>query len=74
MALSESNRVKGLPREALAAAKAVDAPQEQLLDIIGQVAINIHGFYVPKSSPEHPEFNEFRYSKQNLFPSLMFLG
>ena len=60
MAVSESSRPKGFAREAIAAAHGVEAPPEELQAIISQVAINIHGVYVLKSSPVHPEHDEFR--------------
>lgn len=60
MAVSKTSRPKGDAKEVLAAAKGVDAPIEELQDVIGQVAINIHGVYVPKSSPDHPECDAFR--------------
>lgn len=60
MAVSESSRPKGFAREAVAAANGVDAPPEELQAIISQVAINIHGVYVLKSSPDHPQYDQFR--------------
>ncbi|KAB1226181.1 hypothetical protein CJ030_MR1G027790 [Morella rubra] len=45
---------------AVAAAYGVDAPPEELQEIINQVAMNIHGLYVLKSSPEHPEYDPLR--------------
>ncbi|XP_058207991.1 uncharacterized protein LOC131321021 [Rhododendron vialii] len=59
MAISESTRPKGIAREVKAAAIALDAPQEELLDLIGQVAINIHGVYVSKSSID-PQYDPLR--------------
>ncbi|KAA8531837.1 hypothetical protein F0562_006446 [Nyssa sinensis] len=66
MAVSESTRPKGVGREAVAAANGVDAPQEELLEIINQVAINIHGVFVPKSSSDHPQYDELRKIVINL--------
>ncbi|XP_059623709.1 uncharacterized protein LOC132266739 [Cornus florida] len=66
MAVSESSRPKGVPREAIAAANGVDAPQEELMEIIKQVATNIHGVYVSKSSPDHPQYDELRNIVINL--------
>ncbi|GFY86362.1 hypothetical protein Acr_05g0000010, partial [Actinidia rufa] len=60
MAVSESNRPKGVAGEAKAAALGVDAPQEELLEIISQVATDIHGFYVSKSSFDHPQYDPLR--------------
>ncbi|KAI8563329.1 hypothetical protein RHMOL_Rhmol03G0103800 [Rhododendron molle] len=59
MAISESTRPKGVAREVKAAAIALDAPQEELLDLIGQFAINIHGVYVSKSSID-PQYDPLR--------------
>ncbi|XP_071913492.1 uncharacterized protein [Coffea arabica] len=67
MAVSESSRPKGFAREAIAAAHGVEAPPEELQAIISQVAINIHGVYVLKSSPVHPEHDEFRKVVIDLF-------
>lgn len=67
MAVSESSRPKGFAREAIAAANGVEAPPEELQAIISQVAINIHGVYVLKSSPVHPEHDEFRKVVIDLF-------
>lgn len=60
MALNESIRGKGADRKILAAAKGVDAPQEELLAIINQAAINVHGAFVLKSSPDHPQYDGLR--------------
>ncbi|PSS30812.1 Transcription activator of gluconeogenesis [Actinidia chinensis var. chinensis] len=60
MAVSESNCPKGVAGEAKAAALGVDAPQEELLEIISQVATDIHGFYVSKSSFDHPQYDPLR--------------
>ena len=62
MAVSESNRPKGVAGEAKAAALGVDAPQEELLEIISQVATDIHGVYVSKSSFDHPQYDPLRLS------------
>ncbi|KAL3527082.1 hypothetical protein ACH5RR_011738 [Cinchona calisaya] len=67
MAVSESSRPKGFAREAIAAANGVDAPLEELQAIINQVAINIHGVYVLKSSTDHPQFDQFRKVVIDLF-------
>ncbi|XP_047334137.1 uncharacterized protein LOC124937852 [Impatiens glandulifera] len=60
MAVSESTRPKGMAKEAIAAANGVDAPRSELVEMIGQVAIDIHGVYVPKTSYDHPEYDSFR--------------
>lgn len=67
MAVSKTSHPKGDAKEVLAAAKGVDAPMEELQAVIGQVAINIHGVYVPKSSPDHPDCNDFRKVVIDLF-------
>lgn len=52
MATSEANRPKGA-REMISAASGLEAPPEELRAIINQVAIDIHGVFVSKSSPDH---------------------
>ncbi|BFG39084.1 hypothetical protein CerSpe_253580 [Prunus speciosa] len=42
------------------AAYGVDAPQHELQKVICQVAADIHGLYVLKSSPEHSEHDRLR--------------
>ncbi|KAK9066897.1 hypothetical protein SSX86_014221 [Deinandra increscens subsp. villosa] len=66
MAVSENTQRKGT-REAKAAAAAADAPQEELKKILTQVAVNIHGSFVLRSSPDHPQFDELRNIVINLF-------
>ncbi|CAL1376662.1 unnamed protein product [Linum trigynum] len=51
---------KADPRVAKAAASAADAPQEEFEEVINEYATKIHGFYVLKSSPDHPEFDPLR--------------
>ncbi|KAM7478041.1 hypothetical protein LguiA_026254 [Lonicera macranthoides] len=58
-AISESARPKGVPRELVAAAKGVDF-RDELLEIVNQVAIEIHGVFVWKSSVDHPQYNDLR--------------
>lgn len=65
MAVSENTLRKG-PHEARAAAAAADAPQEELLKTLNQVAVNIHGVFVSRSSPDHPQFDDFRNIVINL--------
>lgn len=60
LAISQSTLPKADARMVVAAAYGVDAPPEELQEIINQVAISIHGFYVLKSSPEHPEYDALR--------------
>ena len=59
MAVSENTLRKGT-REARAAAAAADAPQEELQKTLNQVAVNIHGSFVSRSSPDHPQYDELR--------------
>lgn len=66
MAVSENTLRKGT-REARAAAAAADAPQEELQKTLNQVAANIHGFFVSRSSPDHPQYDELRNIVINLF-------
>ncbi|CAK7339542.1 unnamed protein product [Dovyalis caffra] len=60
LAISQSTLPKADPRIAVAAASGADAPPEELQEVISEVATNIHGFYVLKSSPEHPDFDPLR--------------
>lgn len=52
---------------AVAAAKGIDAPQEELRSVICEVAFNVHGVYVLKSSSEHPELDPLRKVVIDLF-------
>jgi hypothetical protein len=60
LAISQSTLPKADPRIAVAAASGAEAPPEELQEVISEVATNIHGFYVLKSSPEHPDFDPLR--------------
>ncbi|KAG2720013.1 hypothetical protein I3760_02G016500 [Carya illinoinensis] len=60
LAISQSTLPKADARMVVAAAYGVDAPSEELHEIINQVATNIHGLFVLKSSPEHPEYDPLR--------------
>ncbi|KAJ6990049.1 hypothetical protein NC653_018540 [Populus alba x Populus x berolinensis] len=60
LAISQSTLPKADPRIAVAAASGAEAPPEELQEVISEVATNIHGFYVLKSSPEHPDFDSLR--------------
>ncbi|KAG8650737.1 hypothetical protein MANES_07G068600v8 [Manihot esculenta] len=60
LAISQSTLPKADPRIAVAAASGADAPPEELQEIISQVATNIHGSYVLKSSPDHPQYDPLR--------------
>lgn len=41
-------------------ALAVDAHQDELQLVISEVAVDIHGSFVSKSSPDHPEYDPLR--------------
>ncbi|KAK6924326.1 DNA-directed RNA polymerase III subunit Rpc5, partial [Dillenia turbinata] len=58
MAVSQSSSPKIDAREVVAAALGVDAPPEELHEVISQVAINVHGVYVLKSSSEQTPFRD----------------
>ncbi|KAI4325817.1 hypothetical protein MLD38_031181 [Melastoma candidum] len=60
LAVSQSTLPKADARMAIAAAYGVDAPPNELKEIINQVAAEIHGLYVLKASPEHPELDPLR--------------
>ncbi|GKU94570.1 hypothetical protein SLEP1_g8041 [Rubroshorea leprosula] len=45
---------------AVTAAAGADAPENELKEVISQVAVEIGGLYVLKSSLEHPEYDPFR--------------
>ncbi|KAJ4965966.1 hypothetical protein NE237_017815 [Protea cynaroides] len=60
LALSKSNLPKADPRAAIAAAKGADAHLPELQAVINQVAVNIHGVYVLKSSLDHSDSNPLR--------------
>ena len=59
MAVSMSALPKADAR-ASAAVLAADAPQEELQSVICDIAVNIHGVYLLKSSPEHSEVDPLR--------------
>ncbi|CAI9781011.1 unnamed protein product [Fraxinus pennsylvanica] len=60
LAVSESTRSRGFAKEAVAAANSIGVFPDELQAIISQFAFNIHGVYVPKSSPDHPQYDPFR--------------
>ncbi|CAA0817293.1 SIN-like family protein [Striga hermonthica] len=67
MAVSESARSTGFAREAVTAANSIDAYPDELQAIINQIAVNIHGICVPKSSPDCPQYDSFRKVVIDLF-------
>lgn len=60
VALSEHQRPTPFAREAEAAANNIEAFPDDFQTIIGQVAVNIHGIWVPKSSPDNPQLDPIR--------------
>ncbi|XP_021911949.1 uncharacterized protein LOC110825753 [Carica papaya] len=60
LAVSKSTIPKADSSMEVVAAYGVDAPAEELQEVISQVATNIHGYYVLKSSPEHPLLDPLR--------------
>lgn len=64
LAVSQSLHPKADARMARDAAYAVDSPEE-LIEVLNQVAVDVHGFYVLRSSPDHPEHDALR-SKHTL--------
>ncbi|KAL8160397.1 hypothetical protein V2J09_001934 [Rumex salicifolius] len=67
MALNISAHPKGDASVLKAAAFGLTAPQEELLEVISEVVVNIHGAYVMKLSLEHPELNPLRNVVIGLF-------
>ncbi|XP_049361937.1 uncharacterized protein LOC125826627 isoform X1 [Solanum verrucosum] len=68
LGVSKSYPPKGAPRKAITASIDVfDAPQEEIQAVINQVAVNIHGVYVLKSSPDNPQYDTLRKVVIDLF-------
>ncbi|KAH0724679.1 hypothetical protein KY290_003747 [Solanum tuberosum] len=68
LGVSKSYPPKGAPRNAITASIDVfDAPQEEIQAVINQVAVNIHGVYVLKSSPDNPQYDTLRKVVIDLF-------
>uniref|UniRef100_A0A1J3HVI7 DNA-directed RNA polymerase III subunit RPC5 n=1 Tax=Noccaea caerulescens TaxID=107243 RepID=A0A1J3HVI7_NOCCA len=59
-AVLQANNPKSDSVMAKKVAEAVDAHQDELQEIISEVTVNIHGSFVSKSSPDHPEFDPLR--------------
>ncbi|KAM1971969.1 hypothetical protein TB1_017793 [Malus domestica] len=65
-AIKEAIRTSTLPKvdprskKVTAAQYGVQAPQLELQRVISEIAIDIHGSYVLKSSPDHPEHEKLR--------------
>lgn len=57
-ALKINQKVESLAK---VAAFGLEAPQEELLEVISEVAVNIHGAFVLKSSPEDPKLRLMCY-------------
>ncbi|KAI7746580.1 hypothetical protein M8C21_005734 [Ambrosia artemisiifolia] len=66
MAVSGNQYQKG-SQEAKAVAAAADVPLEELQRILTQVAVNIHGSFVLRSSPDHPQYDDLRKTVLDLF-------
>ncbi|CAA3021975.1 DNA-directed RNA polymerase III subunit RPC5 [Olea europaea subsp. europaea] len=60
LADSESARSRGFAKETFAAANSICAFPDELQAIISRFAFDIHGVYVPKSFPDHPQYDPFR--------------
>ncbi|XP_022870615.1 uncharacterized protein LOC111389869 isoform X1 [Olea europaea var. sylvestris] len=60
LADSESARSRGFAKETVAAANSICAFPDELQAIISRFAFDIHGVYVPKSFPDHPQYDPFR--------------
>lgn len=65
LALNKLNLPKADARFVRAAACGTDSPDE-LKKLVEQIAINLHGRYVLKSSPEHPQYDPFRFVRISL--------
>ncbi|CAN8253440.1 unnamed protein product [Cochlearia groenlandica] len=61
LAVSTSNHPKADSGKAQQVALAVDAHQDDFRDIINEVAVNINGSFVSKSSPDHPDCDPLRF-------------
>lgn len=71
MAVDENLRAKGSAKEeALAAANSIDAFPDELQTILSTIAVNVHGICVPKSSPDHPEYDDLRSSLCSYFQTI----
>ncbi|KAH6782198.1 hypothetical protein C2S51_007491, partial [Perilla frutescens var. frutescens] len=66
-AVSGHARSKGFAKEAVAAASNIDAFPDELQSILSEVAVNIHGICVPRSSPDFPQYDELRKVIIDLF-------
>ncbi|GAV69506.1 Sin_N domain-containing protein [Cephalotus follicularis] len=60
LAVSQASLPKADGRMYVAAANGIDAPQQEFKEVISEVATNIHGLYVLKSSPDYPEYDPLR--------------
>ncbi|KAF3673720.1 putative DNA-directed RNA polymerase III subunit RPC5-like isoform X3 [Capsicum annuum] len=59
----KSYPLKGTPRRA----DLFDPPPEDIQAVINQIAVNIHGVYVLKSSPDNPQYDALRKVVIDLF-------
>lgn len=62
MAVSENTHPKGSrdAKAAAAAATAAEAKDDDLMKILSQVAVDIHGSYVLRPPPEPSEYDKLR--------------
>ncbi|XP_023639054.1 DNA-directed RNA polymerase III subunit RPC5 [Capsella rubella] len=67
LAVLTSNNPKADSGMAVNVALAVDAHQDELKDVISEVAVDIHGSFVSLSSPDHPEYDPLREVVISLF-------
>lgn len=58
LAVSQATLPKGDAKMAVLAAEGVDT--DEFEQVLSEVATNIHGFYILRSSPEHPEHDPLR--------------
>ena len=71
MAVSKSILSKGDSKILVDAAHSLDGPPDELKAVISEVACDIRGYYVLKSSPDEP-FRLFLYLSIPPSPSFLF--
>lgn len=62
MVLSDTARSKGPLKEYAAVVDKIVANPNEYQAIISEVAVNVHGIWVPKSSPDNRDFDALRSS------------
>ncbi|CAN4080040.1 unnamed protein product [Withania somnifera] len=65
-AIDKSFPLKEAPKNAITAAIG-NAPPEEIQEVLDHVAVNIHGVYVLKSSPDNPQYDMLRKVVIDLF-------